>query len=244
LGFAIIPLIHFVSDKASMGEFAIRWHVRVLAWLVTAVLVFLNVRLVVESSATVFEKPGNIGLKILIVVGALIFIWLFIMMTVLPLIQRHRKRTSVRIHGEEKPLVMPDIPQVEKIAIALEFGKHDEKLIAYALAQGKKETCYLLLHIVETVSAKYFGASADDYETREDMDRLQLYAQQLKTLGYTVDTALGYKNRVNEIVRIVKESHADMLVMGAHRHSGLKDLLYGETVDKVRHKVKIPVLIV
>ncbi|MBN9295695.1 MAG: Nramp family divalent metal transporter [Filimonas sp.] len=244
LGFAIIPLIHFVSDKASMGEFAIRWHVRVLAWLVTAILVFLNVRLVIESSATVFDKQGQWWLKILIIVGALIFVWLFIMMTILPLIQRHRKRTSVQIHGEEKPLVMPVIPEVKKIAIALEFGKYDEKLVAYALAQGKKEARYLLLHIVETVSAKYLGASADDYETREDMERLQLYAEQLQKLGYDVDIALGYKNRVNEIVRIVKEANADMLVMGAHRHSGLKDLLYGETVDKVRHKLKIPVLIV
>jgi manganese transport protein len=32
--------------------------------------------------------------------------------------------------------------------------------------------------------------------------------------------------------------------MGAHGHKGFKDLLFGTTVDAVRHKVKIPVLIV
>jgi manganese transport protein len=32
--------------------------------------------------------------------------------------------------------------------------------------------------------------------------------------------------------------------MGAHRHTGIMDYLYGETVERVRHKVKIPVLIV
>ena len=35
-----------------------------------------------------------------------------------------------------------------------------------------------------------------------------------------------------------------MLILGAHRHSGLKDYLYGETVNSVRHELQIPVLIV
>jgi manganese transport protein len=49
---------------------------------------------------------------------------------------------------------------------------------------------------------------------------------------------------VNEIVRIVKETKADMLVMGAHRHAGLKDYIFGETIEAVRHQLSIPVLIV
>jgi len=32
--------------------------------------------------------------------------------------------------------------------------------------------------------------------------------------------------------------------MGAHGHKGLKDLIFGTTVDSVRHKVNIPVLII
>src|SRR4028119_1912016 len=46
LGFAIIPLIHFVSDKKKMGDFVIKWHVKLLAWLIAALLVYLNVRMV------------------------------------------------------------------------------------------------------------------------------------------------------------------------------------------------------
>jgi manganese transport protein len=42
----------------------------------------------------------------------------------------------------------------------------------------------------------------------------------------------------------VKEAKADMLVIGAHGHTGLKDLIYGETTDAVRHELSIPVLIV
>ena len=67
---------------------------------------------------------------------------------------------------------------------------------------------------------------------------------QLRAMGYVVITHLGFNNRVQEIVRIVHEVKAELLVVGAHRHSGLKDILYGETVDQVRHKLTIPVLIV
>ena len=37
---------------------------------------------------------------------------------------------------------------------------------------------------------------------------------------------------------------ADMLVIGSHGHTGLKDLIYGQTVNAVRHALKIPVLVV
>jgi manganese transport protein len=63
-------------------------------------------------------------------------------------------------------------------------------------------------------------------------------------MGYRVTTQVGYNRRVKEIVRITEGSNAGLLVMGAHRHTGLKDYLYGATVDQVRHQLSIPVLIV
>lgn len=243
LGFAIIPLIHFVSDKKTMGEFTIRWHVKLAAWLVAGILVFLNVNMVLDEARDLFSQSGHLIQKVLTVVAGLAFTWLFLMMTFLPLVQRRRERFSA-MHGEDKPLSNLHIPEISKIGIALEFSRDDEKLIAHALAQGNKNVTYLLLHIVETVSAKYLGAAADDEETRRDQQRLDLYAAQLREMGYKVETALGYKDRVGEIVRIVKASGAGMLVMGAHRHTGLKDFLYGATVDQVRHKLVMPILIV
>ncbi|MGI8951323.1 MAG: Nramp family divalent metal transporter [Chitinophagaceae bacterium] len=244
LGFAVIPLIHFVSDKTTMGEFTIKFWVKILSWMVTGILIFLNVKMVAEQSFTVFQEPGNIFFKIIIIITAVIFAWLFLVMTFLPLIQKQKAKASIRMHSEEKLLANLSIPETQIIAVALDFRDSDERLIAYALNQGKHHASYVLMHVVETVSAKYFGEAADDYETRKDLQRLELYASQLRNLSYNVTIAMGYKNRIKEIVRIVKQAKADMLVMGAHRHSGLKDFLYGETVDQVRHKLAIPVLIV
>jgi manganese transport protein len=88
------------------------------------------------------------------------------------------------------------------------------------------------------------GKESDDYETRRDEEQLDLYRIQLQAKGFQSITRLGYRNRTREIVRIVREEKADMLVIGSHGHTGLKDFIYGETVNSVRHELKIPVLIV
>ncbi|HXB44039.1 MAG TPA: universal stress protein, partial [Puia sp.] len=70
------------------------------------------------------------------------------------------------------------------------------------------------------------------------------YKKQMEERGFTTEIKLGYQNRTKEIVRITKEQNVDMLVIGAHGHTGLKDFIFGETVNSVRHELKIPVLIV
>jgi manganese transport protein len=136
------------------------------------------------------------------------------------------------------------VKETSCIAVALDFTEGDKKLIAYAIAQGKQHVDYVLLHIVESTSARYFGDTSDDYETRKDGERLEDFAKQLQAAGFRVTVVLGYQNRIKEIVRIVKNAKADMLVMGAHRHRGLKDYIFGETIESVRHELDIPVLIV
>ena len=101
-----------------------------------------------------------------------------------------------------------------------------------------------MIHVVESVTASYFQEISDDEESRKDRERLALYAATLTDNGYKVHFELGYKNRVKEIVRIVHMTDAQLLVMGAHHHYGWKDYFFGETIESVRHKVKIPVLIV
>lgn len=244
LGFAIIPLIFFVSDKKTMGVFVIPAWVKILSWLVALVLVFLNVKMVTEACLPVFQETGNMGLKLLLLITAFAFAWLFFMMIKIPVMKKRRARELEAMHGEFQPLQNLEAPAFTHIAVSLDFSNNDDKLLAFALSQGKKEAHYLLLHIVETATAHLFGEDADDAETRSDMERLKKYAAQLQGLGYQVSVKLGYKNRVKEIVRIVEEEKISLLVMGAHRHRGIKDLIYGETLNQVRHRLSIPVLIV
>ena len=244
LGFAIIPLIHFVSDKSTMGTFAIKWPVKVLAWMIAAILIYLNTRMVYNELVDAFRSGTHIIWLIIIVLAVLAFVVLFIMMTMLPLLKRKMELGTTRMHTDAATLRDFTIPQLSCIAIALDFSNNDERLIAHAIAQGNKDTKFILLHIVESASARALGEVSDDYETRNDKQHLQSYTEQLMAKGYKAEGILGYRDRTKEIVRIVKESKAEMLVMGSHLHAGFMDYLYGETVEKVRHKLKIPVLIV
>ncbi|MEO6814218.1 MAG: Nramp family divalent metal transporter [Ginsengibacter sp.] len=242
LGFAVIPLIHFVSDKTKMGEFVINPITKILAWLIAIVLVYLNFKMLVNEAMPVFEG-SNLFLQVIITASGLFFTGLLLYITVEPSIVKRRRRTSIKIHPEMQKLII-DIPKYEKIAIALDFSENDKKLISYALGQGHSDTKYVLVHVVESVSANLWGSQSYDYETRKDQAQLDAYVVQLRDKGINASGMLGFKHRAKEIVRLVKKSNADMLVTGAHGHRGIKDLIYGQTVNTVRHELKIPVLMV
>src|SRR6185437_12333651 len=243
LGFAVIPLIHFVSNKKTMGIFTINKITKFFAWAIASLLVFLNMKLVIEEGSAFFSQPGNLIWKILLTVVALAAIGLLLYVFIHPWTGKP-PHTETAMHGKESIISRLEIPKFRKIAVALDFSGHDEKLLAFAIGQGGTESTYILIHIVESASARMLGKQSDDLETRNDQERLDKYEETLKADQYHAITRLGYINRSREIVRIVKEEQAEMLVIGAHGHTGLKDFIYGETVNTVRHELRIPVLIV
>jgi manganese transport protein len=246
LGFAIIPLIHFVSDKKTMGVYTIKPLTRVLAWLITVVLVYLNIRMIIGQAINYFAESDNLFWKIAIIVGGLVFLVLLVTTIFYPLLKPKPGNISAQVH-EVNQLSLSQLklpPTYKRIAVALDFSKKDAQLIAHAIGQSKTEAEFILIHIVESVSAKVLESESDDLETRSDQQKLDDYVNLLREQGIKAQSFLGFKRRNEEIVRIVKETQADLLVIGAHGHRGIKDWLYGATIDAVRHQLKIPVLIV
>ena len=244
LGFAVIPLIHFVSDKNTMGEFAIKSWVKILAWIVASILVYLNANLVFDFAKAFLIGPTSILIKILLILLILFFFILLLYIIIFPIIQSKKKQERTALHGAAVELDWTKAAPIDRIAIAVDFSAGDANLIKSAIAQAHTGTELILIHVVESVTASYFEEISDDEESRKDRERLAQYAATLSQNGYKVNFVLGYKNRVKEIVRIVNLTDAQLLVMGAHHHYGWKDYFFGETIESVRHKVKIPVLIV
>lgn len=110
--------------------------------------------------------------------------------------------------------------------------------------QGGKTAKYTLIHIVETAGATYHQQNVLDMETISDEDNLKKYAERLESMGYEVQYTIGYGSTASAIAKIVNGSRIDFLVMGAHGHKGFKDLIFGSTINTVRHNVKVPVLVV
>lgn len=49
LPFAVIPLLCFVSNRQKMGVFVISWRVWVLSWIVAGIILFLNIKLLIDT---------------------------------------------------------------------------------------------------------------------------------------------------------------------------------------------------
>ncbi len=243
LAFAIIPLIYFVSDKKTMGKFAIKPIVLIAAIIIAITLVYLNIDMVIGLVLPIFKE--NVLLpKLIIIAAGFFFATILLYISIFPFIQKKKKDNSIEIHNTLGVLPALSTPVYSNIAVALDFSADDHKVLSYAVGQGKTEANYILIHIVESASAKLHGAESDDFETKKDKAQLESYAKQLTEKGFKVNAELGFKDRVKEIVRIVNEKNADLLVIGAHGHRGVKDILYGQTINAVRHELKIPVLVV
>lgn len=247
LGFAIIPLIHFVSDKSKMNEFAIGKWTRIASWLIALVIVSLNARLVYdEITGWLAEAENSIYIWLFVVPVAIAAAAVLLYIIVNPFIRKRRASVPHVPHIDEVIVQEQSGTKVyNNIAIALDFSKTDVKSIGSAMQLGGKHASYTLIHVVETVGAMLHGDQASDFETASDMSYLDKYKQVLEEKGYKVDTKLSFGSPKKQIPLIVNNAgNFDILILGAHGHNWLKDIIFGTTVDAVRHKVHIPVLII
>ncbi|ANH81803.1 iron/manganese transporter [Niabella ginsenosidivorans] len=245
LGFAIIPLIHFVSDKKTMGQFAITTTTKVAAWLITAVLLYLNSKMVADEISAFFTADVSLFWKLIVITGTAGLIVLLGYTIYYPFSKRSKRASSSPVHPEPAQLDLSDgLRSHDVIAIAVDFGKNDSRLIAQALKQGSPATKFVLIHIVESVAARFNNKEIKDQESKTDKIYLDNYAKQIRQHGFKVVWELGYGSASREIPGIVKRLNASLLVMGAHGHKAIKDFIYGSTINNVRHNVKIPILII
>ena len=247
LGFAIIPLIHFVSDKSKMGDFTIGTFTKIGAWAIALTIVGLNANLVYdEIHGWIAGSQDPIYIWIFVVPVTALAVGVLLYITIEPFVMKSRAVKNLVPHLSPKALQkLPQKQVYQNIAIALDFSKTDGKTLSSAMQLGGTHARYTLIHVVETVGAMLYGDQAQDHETSTDMEYLTQYKNSLEEIGFTVTTQLSFGSPKKQIPKIVNDSgEFDILILGAHGHSFFKDLIFGTTVDAVRHKVSIPVLII
>ena len=245
LGFAVIPLIHLTSDKKQMGEFANKLWIKVLAWLIAILIVGLNGKLVYETLLDWIESANNPIIFYITVVPLVIGAGILLLyITFNPLIKKSKQRRNEVPDGSPDALEIVKLLKYNRIAITVDFSSSDSKAISNAISQGGMEAEYILIHVVETSGARMMQGEIQDLETTSDEINLKKYKDNLLEKGYRVETKLGFGNPKKAIPEIVNNGECDLLVMGAHGHVWFKDLIFGTTLDAVRHRVKAPVLIV
>jgi manganese transport protein len=244
LPFAIVPLVHFTSDRGRMGQFSNRVWVQALAWLAAGTIIALNVRLVAQQMAHWAIAAGQwgwlVGLLLGLVAGGLgmLLLWLIFH----PWVRRLRGlMPAAALTG------LGDLPEprYQRIGVALENLPTDSLILQHAipLARANQGTL-VLIHVVEGVSSQVFGAQAADLEAREDRAYLERVAHELAAIGIKAEVDLRFGSPPAELIAAVPSKQLDLMVLGGHRHKGLADLIFGKTIDPVRHEVPIPIMTV
>ena len=242
LAFAVIPLIHFVSDKKRMGIFVISFYTKIASWLIAAIITVLNFQLIYNEVTGWIQDIHNVWATVGLVIGAIGLFVLLIMTILYPLI-KNRKKVNMEVHPPFQELKEIKTSSFQRVALALDYSPSDKQVVSYALQLAEANTQFILIHVVESASSRMIGEDTDDYEKRHDEERMERYLEIFKDKGHAATYHLSHKNRVNAIAQICKENNADLLIVGSHGHRGFKDLIYGETVNRLRHRVKIPVFI-
>jgi manganese transport protein len=246
LGFAIIPLIHFVSDKSKMRGFHISRTTQVASWIVASIIVALNGKLVYDEISGWLEASENpILLWLTVVPLALSFLILLLYIVFKPFVTK--SKITVQNHSPHNlklKFSKSESYAKKDIAVSVDFSSADEIALNSAFELGGTAANYTLIHVVETVGAMIYGENIDDHETSVDEKLLEKYKVILSEKGFKVTIQLGFGKPNKVIPEIINEGNFDVLVMGTHGHTGFKDLVFGTTVDKLRHKISIPLLIV
>ena len=248
LPFAIIPLIHFTSDRRRMGPFTNRPSVRLFAWLVAGIVVALNIRLVALSITGWLEAAGPyrwlLSLLVYPVAGALLIMLFWVVFEPwLPEWLRRLGRAPVSLPTAEAEL---KIPAYHRILVPVDHTGGDRYAIAHAAALARSQGAKLhLIHVEEDVTSQVYGEEASTAEVQAGQDYLDGLVRVLSAQGVEVEASVCYsRDPKAEIVGLAHKIQPDLVVMGAHGHRGLQDLFFGRTIDGVRHALDVPVLIV
>jgi manganese transport protein len=250
LPFAVIPLVHLTSDKKSMGAFANGIWLKAAAWTCAAFILVLDVWMTIDqvmewihAAPAVYRLPiavtaGLAGVGFAMLLGAVTF-WPWIGGT-------YKKSARVALEREAGATLTLRTPTYSRVLVPLDHSAADEEAVSNACALARMYgASIILLHVEEGVTSQMFGSLSSTAEITEGQDYLAQIVASLNAQKVPVSVVVRHgKSPAHEIAEAVKELQPDLLVMASHGHSGIKDLIFGTTINEVRHKVKVPMMIV
>jgi nucleotide-binding universal stress UspA family protein len=134
----------------------------------------------------------------------------------------------------------------QRILVAIEHSKADAAILAHIEKLAHLTGASLLLvHVADGWAARHFDELnlRESEEMREDRAYLAERCDELRKTGLTVDSVLAMGDPSTELIRIANKEKVDLIAMSTHGHRFFSDVIHGTTVDRLRHKVFVPVLL-
>jgi nucleotide-binding universal stress UspA family protein len=133
-----------------------------------------------------------------------------------------------------------------RILVAVENSPADKTILSHVSELARLTGASLLLvHVADGWAARNFDQLKlrESEEMKADRAYLERVSADLRSRGFTVETRLAMGDPATELVKACDDHDVDLIAMSTHGHRFVKDILLGATADKVRHLVKVPVLL-
>lgn len=133
-----------------------------------------------------------------------------------------------------------------RILVAIENSPADRTILEHVSALARLTGGELLLvHVADGWAARNFDQLKlrESEEMLSDREYLESLRTQLQRGGIAAEVELAHGDPATELIRAAEEHGVDLIAMSTHGHRFLSDLLHGTTADRVRHLVKVPVLL-
>src|SRR5262245_28858306 len=135
-----------------------------------------------------------------------------------------------------------------RILVALDHTAADQVLLPHITALARMTQAEILLvHVADGWAARNYDRLnlAESEEIRLDRAYLERTAATLREgSGLTVITRLAMGDPPREILKLAEDESCDLIAMTTHGHRLIGDIMFGSTIEYVRHRCKAPLLIV
>lgn len=134
-----------------------------------------------------------------------------------------------------------------RVLVPLENGASDETIIAHVRELASLHGSDLVLvHVADGFAARYQDALnlEDSEEIRADRAYLEQIRSGLARAGIEAQAVLEQGDPATRLLAVAEERGCDLIAMATHRHGMVQDVLRGSVAYAVRHRTRIPVLMV
>ena len=132
----------------------------------------------------------------------------------------------------------------ETILVTLDGTPSDRAIIEHIKQLAKlAHSRLVLLHVADGWAARTYGPDAISAEISEDTAYLQNVREEFQSAGIPAEAELAYGDPATEIVKWVERKGCDLVAMSTHGHRLLGDIFLGATATRVRHSIRVPVLL-
>lgn len=141
---------------------------------------------------------------------------------------------------------------ISRILVPVDFSSYSIEALQYAVPFARKfKAEILLMHVVEPAiyPADFnFGQvgipSIEDELRGKAVDELNSLAEKETKRRARSSIMVRVGKPFIEIISAAKEENIDLIIMATHGHSGIEQILFGSTAERVVRKAHCPVLTV